>query len=379
MILEKSKQLHTSSRLLGRAFNHLEDLVFFYGSQGATEAVNHLIELSTPEGAATVRMKWDGNPQVYWGREKANGPLILATHNSWSKKIKTTTSAEIENFILNTGSVQNQNQLKERQIFAQQFSSLYDIFDAATPLDFIGFVYGDCLYTEQPTAINQVYSFSPNPKSSTTYHVNAVSKLGNRVGKSKVLAVGHAYYKTFGMNDHEQIAISSFEKFNKTNDLIVLDPIYNSSVISVNLSHISNLQHYIAKNQECVDEFLFPRKGLADLKDILYRYVNQAAKAKQLDSLGLEHFMSWLLQSSVSLSKQQKIKQLNQDYPQALPAIFKMVLDIQSIKDRIIEQLEKNHDEDIWDTNGEGRVRYADISKKFGNVKLVPRKRWTPQ
>ena len=47
------------------------------------------------------------------------------------------------------------------------------------------------------------------------------------------------------------------------------------------------------------------------------------------------------------------------------------------MKDDIIDQIDGEQGE-IWDTNGEGRVRYADASKEFGNVKLVPRKRWTP-
>jgi hypothetical protein len=47
------------------------------------------------------------------------------------------------------------------------------------------------------------------------------------------------------------------------------------------------------------------------------------------------------------------------------------------MKDQIIDQVEGEQG-DIWDTHGEGRVRYAGPEKKFGNVKLVPRKRWTP-
>ena len=45
---------------------------------------------------------------------------------------------------------------------------------------------------------------------------------------------------------------------------------------------------------------------------------------------------------------------------------------IQRMKDEVIDLLEGEQG-DIWDTNGEGRVRYAG-DKKFGNVKLVPRK-----
>ena len=54
-----------------------------------------------------------------------------------------------------------------------------------------------------------------------------------------------------------------------------------------------------------------------------------------------------------------------------------MVKQIQEVKDQVISQIEGEQG-DIWDTEGEGRVRYGDAGKKFGNVKLVPRKRWTP-
>jgi ligand-binding sensor domain-containing protein len=49
-----------------------------------------------------------------------------------------------------------------------------------------------------------------------------------------------------------------------------------------------------------------------------------------------------------------------------------------NLKDSIIQQIESGAQGEIWDTQGEGRVRYAGAGKKFGNVKLVPRKRWTP-
>ena len=68
---------------LGRAFNHLEDLVFFYGTKGVQEALAHLRELATQQGAESIRMKWDGAPQVYWGREQKGGPLVLTGHNGW--------------------------------------------------------------------------------------------------------------------------------------------------------------------------------------------------------------------------------------------------------------------------------------------------------
>ena len=86
---------------LGRAFNHLEDLVFFHGSAGTLEALEHLKEITTQAGSKTIRMKWDGNPQIYWGREVKNGPLILTGHNGWSRGAKTDNPADLIDFIAN--------------------------------------------------------------------------------------------------------------------------------------------------------------------------------------------------------------------------------------------------------------------------------------
>ena len=71
------------------------------------------------------------------------------------------------------------------------------------------------------------------------------------------------------------------------------------------------------------------------------------------------------------------VVRLDQQTNGALESIFKLVKMIQVMKDKVIDQIEGEQG-DIWDTNGEGRVRYADMDKQFGNVKLVPRKRWTP-
>ena len=46
-------------------------------------------------------MKWDGNPQVYWGRAVKGGPLILAGHNGWSRGAMTDNPEDLADFIAN--------------------------------------------------------------------------------------------------------------------------------------------------------------------------------------------------------------------------------------------------------------------------------------
>jgi hypothetical protein len=366
------------SKQLGRAFNHLEDLVFFHGTAGAIEALEHLKDFTTAEGSSSIRMKWDGNPQIYWGRESAGGPLVLAGHNGWARGAASTSPEEVADFIANqSGSPKTPEEKKQREQFAQQFADLYPLFDRATPKDFTGFVYGDGLFLSPPKLENGVYTFCPNTKSQTCYHVRAESELGKRIAKAQVMVVGHAYFPGFGMDDSAQQPKKDFNEFEGTDQLIVLGPVYNTKPIKVDTSTIQKAEEYAKKNARKIDGFLQGVPGLTDLKNIIYTYVNQTAKAKQLDSLSDQHFFGWLKNSKVSRPKQVKIVELNKANGDSLGHIFTLVKMIQNVKDTVIDQVEGEQG-DIWDTNGEGRVRYADPNKKFGNVKLVPRKRWTP-
>jgi len=366
------------AKQLGRAFNHLEDLVFFYGSDGTIEALEHLKDMANESGANSIRMKWDGNPQIYWGRQEKGGPLVLAGHNAWAKGVAATSPEEVADFIINkSGNPKTPEEVEARKEFGNKFASLYKDFDIATPRDFVGFVYADGLYLDPPQQQNGVYTFCPNPKSQTCYHVRAESELGKRIGQADIMVVGHAYFPTFGAPDSSQEPMQDFSAFDRNPNLIVMGPVYNSKKIDVNLNAIERVEGFVKRHKEQIDGFLAEMPGLKDLKNIIYTYVNQTAKAKQLDNLSDQHFYQWLEQSRVSKPKQQKIADLDKNFKGAIAAIFELVKMIQRMKDEVIDQLEGEQG-DIWDTNGEGRVRYADIGKQFGNVKLVPRKRWTP-
>jgi len=366
------------NKQLGRAFNHLEDLVFFHGTAGAIEAIDHLRELATEQGSQTIRMKWDGNPQIYWGRETPGGPLILGGHNQWSRGVLGDSPNAIQDFIVNqSGNPKTPEEKKQRVEFAKTFAGMYKDFDLATPKDFQGFVYGDGLFLSPPELKDGVYTFCPNTKSQTCYHVRAESELGKRIAAAKIMVVGHAEFPQWGMPDNAQKPKNDFSEFSGNPNVIVLGPVYNQKPVKVDLKTLDTVTRFAKANNKIIDGFLATTKGLGDLKNIIYTYVNQTAKLKNLDNLGIENFFTWLGNSKVSKPKQAKIAELNTKYNNALDAIFTLVKQIQNAKDNIIDQVEGEQG-DIWDTNGEGRVRYADKTKKFGNVKLVPRKRWTP-
>lgn len=378
----------------GRPFNHPEHLVFFKGSAGTLEALTHFKEIAEEkEGGTTVRRKWDGNPQVYWGREKKNGPLILAGHNQWSRGVKATSQHDVYDFIANqSGKVKTPEEQKQRQQFATNFANLYPLFDAATPKNFVGFVYADNLFGVEPNNPKQlekptkeypqgIWTFCPNPISKTCYHVDAGSELGQRIAKAQVMVVGHATFDSFGAPDREQQPMDDFEMFNQTAGLIVQGPIYTDTAPEVDTSPIDAMMQYVEQHGSAIDNFLGSLPD-PDKNGIFYPFFNQMsnlhAQGKQnFESISGKTFIDWMQSKGVSAKKQQHIINMIQEHPGGLDAIFFLIKGIRNMKDQIDAGIRQQPRKEIWDTNSEGHVRYAQKHHKYGNIKIVPTT-WVP-
>lgn len=385
----------------GRAFNHPEHFVFFKGSKGTIEALNHFKEIASEKsGKTTIRRKWDGNPQVYWGREEANGPLILAGHNQWSRGVKSTSPDSVYDFIANqSGKPKTPEDAKNRQAFATNFSNLYPLFDAATPKGFTGFVYADSLFGVDPalpkkfvpagkdesTSANDhpegTWTFAPNPKSKTVYHVDAGSELGSKISQAQVMVVGHGYFETFGAPDRAQQPMDDFSEFNTTSGLIVQGPIYTDEAPAVDTKPVDDMIKYIANHGSVIDSFLGSLPD-PDKNGIFYPFFNQmsnlhASGKQDFGSISGATFTNWMAQKGVSAKKQQHIVAMIQAHPGGLDAILHLIKGIRDMKDQIDAAIKQHPRKEIWDTNGEGHVRYAQKHHKYGNIKLVPTS-WAP-
>lgn len=385
----------------GRAFNHPEHLVFFKGSAGTLEALNHFKEMTSEKaGKTSLRRKWDGNPQVYWGREVAGGPLVLAGHNQWSRGVKSTSPDSVYDFIANqSGNPKTPEDAKKRQEFATNFSNLYPLFDAATPKDFVGFVYGDSLYGVDP-ALNKrfmapgtdasttkeehpdgTWTFAPNPKSKTMYHVDAASELGQRIASAQVMVVGHATFPSFGAGDREQQPMDDFSMFNGTDGLIVQGPIYTDEAPVLDTSAIDAMIEYVDQHGAVIDGFLSSLPD-PDKNGILYPFFNQmsnlhASGKQDFGSITGGTFTNWMTQKGVSAKKQEHIISMIQAHPGGLDAILFLIKGIRNMKDQVDGAIKQHPRKEIWDTNGEGHVRYPQKHHKYGPIKIVPTS-WAP-
>jgi hypothetical protein len=390
-----SKQAQDDSmEKYGRPFNHPEHLVFFKGSTGTLEALNHFKEIASEKpGKTSIRRKWDGNPQVYWGREKKNGPLILAGHNQWSRGVRATNAGEVYDFIANqSGKPGTPEQQKARQEFAQNFANLYPLFDAATPKNFVGFVYADALYGVDP-GLNKkleaptpeypkgIWTFCPNPNSKTCYHVDAGSDLGMQIAQAKVMVVGHATFDSFGAPDTTQQPLDDFELFNQTTGLIVQGPVYTDEAPVFDTTAVDEMITYTEENGSAVDNFLASLPD-PDKNGIFYPFFNSMSGAHargeaDFNALSGADFISWMTNKGVSPKKQQHIIDMVQAHPGGLDAMFFLIKGIRNMKDAVDAAIKQQPRKAIWDTNGEGHVRYPQAHHKYGKIKIVPTT-WAP-
>ena len=362
MKFQEFRTVLTEAAKVGREYQHLEDLVFVDGSAGANEAADILEKLGTD--SSDVAIKWDGNPTIYWGREP-NGEFVLVGKNGWGRN-KSTSADDLSNFIKSSGKGE-----EWREKFGNDMAGVFNVMEAATPQDFRGYVYGDLLYHPgKPfSATDGKIQFTPNL---VTYTVDTKGPLGERIANSTVGVVVHTKYEEFGSKSGTPI--SDVDELNGQG-VVVLGQTYVAHQPKVDTSEVKNIRATANKNAQIIDSFLAPVAGLSDMKNIIYTYVNQMTRARNLDNLE-NGFFDWLKNSKVSANKQAKIADMNEQMPKALPAIFALVKRIMTVKNHIIDQLDDADADVKQSTKGEkGGEGYVALDTK---TKLVPRSRWQP-
>lgn len=349
----------TMPKKVGREFNHLEDLVFTE-SNGAQRAIQILKDLEKPE--TKISIKWDGNPTVYWGRDD-DGTFRMVGKNNWGREEgKSSSPDELKSFILSRGKGE-----EWREKFATDMASLWPIFEAGTPSDLRGYIYGDILYHpgKPYDSGDGKIIFTPNQ---TTYEVVATSDIGIRLGKAKIAVAAHKHFDYFGDKTGEDI--EDVNALNKNSSLVVFGLTYIDHRPAVNADNLGKIEA-LAKNQSAINDFLAPVAGMGYLQNEIYTFVNTQSKAKQLDKLNSQAFMNFLQKTPAKASK---IAAHNEANPGVMDSLFQLVTQIMAAKNEVIRELDAAKGDISAHTGGKpGGEGYI-----IGGSKFVPRDRWTP-
>jgi len=349
-------------KTIGREFNHLEDLAFTEPN-GSKRAIEILKRLS--RNARDVAIKWDGSPTVYWGRD-ADGTFRLVGKNNWGREEGMSTSPEeLEKFILSRGKGEDW-----RGKFASDMAALWPVFEAATPANFRGYVYGDILFHpgKSYTGADGKITFTPNQ---TTYSVKGTSEVGRKIAKAVVAVAAHKLYEYFG--DKTGVDIKNVSEFNTTPSLVVFGQTYVDHQPKVDVHNLLELEKLVNIESPNINTFLAPVAGMGYLQASIYSFVNAQSKAKQLDSINTKSFFEFL---STTPTKLKKIQEHSLKHNNTLDVLFRIVTALMMAKNEIIADLDAAESDITAHTAGEpGGEGY--VSGK-DSVKLVPRHRWTP-
>ena len=347
------------AKKVGREFNHLEDKVFAE-DDGAIKVVQALKAVSKPETSITI--KWDGNPTIYWGRDD-DGTFRMVGKNNWGREEgKSSSPDELKSFIMSRGKDEDW-----RPKFASDMAAIWPIFEAATPTDFRGYVYGDLLFHpgKSYTGADGRISFTPNQ---VTYSVMVNSDTGRALAKAKVAVAAHKVFSYFGDTSGEDF--DNPELFNNTPALEVFGLTSVSHRPAVGAENLAKIEA-LAKNQSKINGLLAPVTGMGYLRKEIYTFVNTQSKAKQLDNINTDAFMAFVGKTP---AKAAKITAHNERHPGVMDIMFQLVKEIMAAKDEVIRELDAAEGEITATTDGKpGGEGYI-----IGGDKYVPRDRWTP-
>lgn len=181
---------------------HLEDLVFNLGFQGAQTAFAYLDSLRKMLSEGTghvgrVTVKWDGAPAIICGIDPADGKFFLGTKSVFAQDAKLVKSTkDIDNWY------SDKPGLASKLRYALKYLPKIGIGNV---------MQGDLMFTDQDIGQAEIggepcYVFTPN---TISYAVPVNSKLGQTIARAKMGIVFHTAYEgptlpemtaTFGAN-----------------------------------------------------------------------------------------------------------------------------------------------------------------------------------
>lgn len=216
---------------------HLEDMVFNLGHDGAQAALDYIESLrqmlTVGTGSATkLTVKWDGSPAIICGTDPVDGKFFVGTKSVFAKtepKLNKS-QADIDRWY---GA---QPDLARKLSYALKYLKKLGIG---------GVVQGDLMFTDEDLVEEDIngrphYTFTPN---TITYAVAVDSELGRRIRRAKIGIIFHTSYEG-GDTVADMVSgyLAGVQGFDQTADVWFDDATYKDYTGVVTLSTLENNQ-----------------------------------------------------------------------------------------------------------------------------------------
>lgn len=329
---------------VGREYQHIEDLTYIQGPQGALKAIERLYQIA--KDSSHLEVKWDGSPAITFGRNE-QGEFHLG--DKYAKEYLTTPKKLYEY-------VTRKSQSESRVEFANVMVQLFDYYKNATPAGYRGFLECGLMFpTSQqpkPDAVNGVYSFKPN---TVIYNVSADSELGKRIGAAKTAAAATGYFKDLPGLGTQREAVGEHYRPIKSRDVVIIPPTFTNTQAKLPETQLKKLHAFVTQNAGAITNFITPdqawvdtfkrnpAKAGTDWRAMIYKYVNsQVDNPGALEKLG-DNMEQWAASDVILKDAGRRpiaINKIKQDKA-GKKATFFVVKEIMKLKNVILNQIEK--------------------------------------
>lgn len=337
----------------GVRIEHPEDMVFDMGSRGISAALTGI--QSAAKNPATNTVKWDGRPAIIFGR-KPNGDFVLTDKAGFLAKGYdglATSPQQIAQIMSQRGG--------ERSELVALYQKLFPLLRAAVPQDFQGYIQGDLLYSNTPTVKNGAYVFQPN---TVTYSVPVESELGKRVGDSEVAVAIHTALSAPGAAPQPIRAAA----LRPVSGLLILDPsLKEPGNIKLDTGTVNSVKKIATGQGAAIDRLFNPQelraRKITNLPQLMKTYINSRVREGSFDNL-VAGFGPWVQQKEPA--KAPRIFEWATENKQAVAAVFQAFLDLSSLKNDLVRQLDSQaHDVQAAVNNEPGHEGYVGQGMKF--------------
>jgi hypothetical protein len=369
----------------GPRINHVEDLIYWNGYEGAKTALSALENIDT----ASTSVKWDGSPAVIFGYDE-NNEFIFTDKNAFvnvTNPGKAKSPEELKKVIVDRGNRSG----KDFSAFGDQMSQAFKLFQDSAPKKQgkdgevlnKGYYKGDMLYFNTPEIEDGNYIIHPNI---VKYEIKQDSELGKKIGASKIGVVIHSFTTLDGKT--EPVKIGDFKQIP---ELLIVPPVIPTQSPKIDKNLLSQANSAVSKLSN-IDQLLNPKeiesdssedpskkskkpKTLNDLPNILYAYTN--SRVENIKNLSADDFQSYVENSKLSNNKKEILASYIPKNKDEFNKLFSAIIAISDLKNSIIQNLDSNNiiqssvkmPSGKVEKTGEGYV----IATKSGLIKLVNR------
>jgi hypothetical protein len=338
----------------GVRIEHPEDLAFEQRpSQGLRRALDSIQALAQDPGSATV--KWDGKPAIVFGR-KPTGEFVLTDKSGFLARGYdglATSPEHIERIMAQRGG--------ERGELVAVYKRLFPMLRRAVPQSFRGYVQGDLLYSQKPAQRNGAWEFTPN---TVTYRVAVDSDLGRKIAASDAAVAIHTALAEPGA-PAQPIGAASLTD---SPGLLILDPsLKEPRNIQLDTKVLADVQRLLTQYGSAMDRFFDPQelrsRRISSLPALMKTYINSRVRSGSYDNL-VRDFGTYVLQREPA--KAARIFEWATENKQAVAALFQSFLEISSLKNSIVRQLDSQaHDVQASINDEPGHEGYVGQGLKF--------------